>query len=237
MIQAILFDKDGTLFDFQSSWSVWAKNMLQDLSSGDPATSSAMAQAIGFDMDDAAFLPDSIVIAGTDQDLVDALLPFLPGFSETQLVTRIMDLAAEAEMAPTVPLIPFLAELRRLGMKLGVATNDSEQAARAHLEEHDILSRFDFVAGANSGHGAKPAPGMCLAFARHVSLSPEAVMMVGDSLHDLHAGKAAGMSTLGVLTGLATREELAPSATHILQDIGGLPGLLENLLQDTGSAD
>ena len=63
---------------------------------------------------------------------------------------------------------------------------------------------------------------MCLAFAREMELDPSEVLMVGDSLHDLHAGTAAGMRTLGVLTGLASAEDLAPHADMVLPDIGGL---------------
>jgi phosphoglycolate phosphatase len=51
--------------------------------------------------------------------------------------------------------------------------------------------------------------------------------MVGDSLHDLHAGRAAGMRVAAVLTGLATAAELAPHADVVLRDIGHLPGWLE----------
>jgi phosphoglycolate phosphatase len=51
--------------------------------------------------------------------------------------------------------------------------------------------------------------------------------MVGDSLHDLRAGRAAGMTTIGVLTGVAGAEELSPSADLILPDIGHLPAWLD----------
>jgi phosphoglycolate phosphatase len=50
--------------------------------------------------------------------------------------------------------------------------------------------------------------------------------MVGDSTHDLVAGRAAGMQTLGVLTGVADSEELAPFADAVLPDIGHIPGWL-----------
>ena len=48
--------------------------------------------------------------------------------------------------------------------------------------------------------------------------------MVGDSLHDLDAGRAAGMRTVAVLTGIAPRERLAPHADVVLDTIDGLPG-------------
>ncbi|EPX85444.1 HAD-superfamily hydrolase, subfamily IA, variant 1 family protein [Salipiger mucosus DSM 16094] len=50
--------------------------------------------------------------------------------------------------------------------------------------------------------------------------------MVGDSTHDLIAGRAAGMQCVGVLTGPAAAEDLASQADVVLPDIGHLPGWL-----------
>ena len=63
----------------------------------------------------------------------------------------------------------------------------------------------------------------CLAFAAHIGVEPCRIAMVGDSLHDLQAGRAAGMTTIGVLTGLAEADALAPMADVILPDIGHIP--------------
>jgi phosphoglycolate phosphatase len=52
---------------------------------------------------------------------------------------------------------------------------------------------------------------------------------VGDSRHDLVAGRAAGMRCVGVLTGLADRADLSPLADAVLPDIGHLPGWLDLL--------
>ena len=47
--------------------------------------------------------------------------------------------------------------------------------------------------------------------------------MIGDSTHDLDSGRAAGMTTIAVLTGLASRADLAPHADVVLDDIAALP--------------
>ena len=132
-------------------------------------------------------------------------------------------------MSEAVPLRPLLQALRAQGLRLGVATNDSEVPARQHLANHGITDCFDFISGYDSGHGAKPGPGMCLAFARSLGLHPSRVAMVGDSLHDLEAGRSAGMRTVAVLTGIARREVLQPMADVVLPDIGALPGWLAGL--------
>lgn len=237
MISAILFDKDGTLFDFQVSWSAWAMAFLRDAADGNEDRAAYLGGILGFDWQAGRFREDSCVIAGTDDDIVAALLPEMPGVSPAEMKSRIALAAADAPMSEAVPLAPFLDALRARGLFLGVATNDTEGTARAHLSAAAVLDRFDFVTGADSGHGAKPEPGMCLAFATALGVAPGEVLMVGDSLHDLHAGRAAGMRTLGVLTGVAGPDVLSPHADYLLPDIGGLLDLLdpENRLGPTGS--
>jgi phosphoglycolate phosphatase len=68
---------------------------------------------------------------------------------------------------------------------------------------------------------------MLLAFAQATGLQPDRVIMVGDSRHDLLAGRSAGMRTVAVLTGIASAEDLAPLADAVLRDIGDLPGWID----------
>lgn len=52
--------------------------------------------------------------------------------------------------------------------------------------------------------------------------------MIGDSTHDMVAGRAAGMVCVAVLTGLATNRDLEGHADVVLRDIGGLPDWLDS---------
>jgi len=225
-IRGILFDKDGTLFDFHATWGAWAQGFLSDLSQGDAGRAQALGQAIGFDHSAGVFAPDSPVIAGTPGDIAAFLLPHLPGTSPDVLIAQMNRAAAAAPMKEAVPLAPMLDGLRGMGLALGVATNDTEAPARAHLAAAGVAGRFDFIAGSDSGHGAKPAPGQLLAFADAAGLAPASVLMIGDSRHDLTAGRAAGMGTVGVLTGPATARDLADLADAVLPDIGHLGAYL-----------
>ena len=224
MVHGVLFDKDGTLFDFGRSWSNWAHAVVWDLADGVPETAGALAALLSYDLEDRRFLPESVAIAGTLGDVVAVLAPALPAIMPEALERRLAARAAATAMVPVLPLAPLLRGLRDAGLILGVATNDAEAAARAHLETAGIIEDMQFVFGYDSGHGGKPEPGMCLAFARAAGLAPGACVMVGDSTHDLIAGRAAGMRTVAVLTGLATADVLAPLADAVLPDIGALPG-------------
>jgi phosphoglycolate phosphatase len=126
-----------------------------------------------------------------------------------------------------VPLAAFLDDLLARGKVLGVMTNDSEISAKSQLERAGVLDRFAFVAGCDSGHGAKPDPDPLLAFCKAAGVAPERTAMVGDSLHDLIAGAAAGMRRIGVLTGMATAADLQDHADVVLPNIGHIPAWLD----------
>ena len=64
-IEAILFDKDGTLFDFEASWAGWMQGVIGILSEGSAPVAAALAASLRFDMAACRFAPDSPVIAGT----------------------------------------------------------------------------------------------------------------------------------------------------------------------------
>lgn len=232
-IKGILFDKDGTLFDFHTSWGRWTLQFLEDLAAGNAAKQRVLADALGFDLDRCRFEAESRVIAGTPDDIISALLPHLPGASREGLLLSINHSTAMAEMIEAAPLRPLLRGLMARGLLLGVATNDAEAPALAHLRASNIEEHFEYIVGFDSGFGAKPAPGMCLGFCEKTGLDPSCVVMVGDSRHDLSAGRAAGMRTAAVLTGVATQGELAPYADVVLPHIGHLPAWIEAQIKVT----
>lgn len=225
----VLFDKDGTLFDFHGTWGKWAYGFLTELSGGDVLRLQQLSNAIQYDPGHKRFLPGSPAVAGTPGEIAECLLPHLPGTTPSALITHINRTAATAPLAEAAPLLPLLGRLRGNGIRLGCVTNDAEAPARAHLKGAGICDLMDYVAGFDSGYGVKPDPGPLLGFCDRMGLLPEQVMMVGDSRHDLIAARAAGMYAVGVLTGLATQEELAPLADLILPDIGALPDWLNDL--------
>ncbi|MBO6852506.1 MAG: HAD family hydrolase [Marivivens sp.] len=229
-ITGIVFDKDGTLFDFNATWGCWAGLLIAELAAGDAARHSALCETLGYDTVAKAFQPGSIVIAETVQTVSAAILPHLPaGTERTALIARMNALAADVPQVAAAPLPVFVSGLAARGLRLGVATNDAEAPARAHLARAGVLDGFDFVAGYDSGFGGKPAPGQLHAFCTRFSLAPESCVMVGDSLHDLHAGRALGMHTVGVLTGPALQDELAPHADAVLPSIAALPDWLDQV--------
>ncbi len=225
-IDGVLFDKDGTLFEFQATWAVWARQTIEDLSGGDHALCLALAQELGFDLNSNLFTPQSPIIAASVREIAELIQGVLPERSVEDIEMQLAVSAETAPLAPAVPLAAFLEALKELGLTLGVMTNDAESVAHAQLKQAGVFERFDFVAGYDSGYGSKPSPDPLLAFAAKMNLAPERVLMVGDSAHDLVAGRAAGMKTVAVLTGVAIEEELSPHADVVFPHIGHIPDWL-----------
>ena len=226
-IKGSIFDKDGTLFDFGATWETWASAFLLRLCDGDTERAFEIGKALEFDMRTQTFSKTSVVIAATPPDIAHSLAPFFPHMTLTDLLDLLNEEAEQAPQREAVPLVPFLTDLRARGLRLGVATNDAEKPARAHLEQASATGFFDFIAGYDSGFGGKPGPGQLMAFADRYQLQTDQCVMVGDSTHDLRAGRAAGMQTFGVLPGMAEAEVLRPFADVVRPDIGHLPDWLD----------
>lgn len=230
MIRALLFDKDGTLIDFAATYAEATAKLVTHLGQGDMAIAQNLAKAIDFDLESRIFSKHSVVIAGTDRDVAEAFLPILPDQNLPDLTKNIRRLYLEFTPQSVTPFVATKATLKQLkqaGYPLGVATNDSETSAKNHLKSIGILELFDFVAGYDSGFGAKPGPGMVLAYAKQCQIRPDEIAMIGDSVHDLLCAKNAGAYGIGVASGLATIDELVVKADHCIASIADLPKWLE----------
>ncbi|WP_325166437.1 HAD family hydrolase [Thermohalobaculum xanthum] len=235
MIRGILFDKDGTLFDFQATWAGVIDLLLDELAP-EPHIRARMAADAGFDPATRRFMPGSPIVAGATAETAAIWARHRPDLG-AQHIERMANAAGLAVarrpggLVPAVPDLPGLLDsLLARGLALGVATHDAEEGARVQLTTAGALDRFGFISGYDSGHALKPDPAMLLAFARQAGIPPAGVIMVGDSRHDLEMVAPAGAAlAVGVLTGPATAADLAPHADHILPSIGDLPNLLDSL--------
>ena len=223
-ITGVIFDKDGTLFDFQATWGGWSETVIAAEAAGDAVLAARLAAVLGYDPATRQFLSGAIAISDTTAEIAEALLPLLPGQTVAALQSRLNRRSLDLSPIPAADLPQLMARLQGMGLTLGLATNDAEAPARAHLVKAGILGRFTAILGYDSGYGGKPAPGQLLAFCALTGLAPGDCLMVGDSPHDLLAARAAGMRAVGVLTGPVGRDALVPLADVVLASVADLPG-------------
>ncbi len=232
MIKGILFDKDGTLLDFNGTWlgpyieaSAYIAN-----SAGHPELSEELMRKGGYIPETGEWASDALLASGSNRQILDFWSGEVGEPIEGQRRERIQAIflqAAQRCIPVMEDLRSFLSGLKDRGIVLGLATMDDEENAAGMLVQLKLEGLFDFVCGADSGYGVKPEPGMVHAFCRTCGLLPEEVIMVGDSPIDLNMGKNAGVAiAAGVLTGAHNRCELERFADVVMPDISSLVPLL-----------
>ena len=220
--KAILFDKDGTLLDYWASWGPINRAAAALASRDDPAFAARLLAVGGVDASGRAASADSLLAAGSAYDIARIWVAAGARFGVPELTRALDDLfrASVADVVPVGDLSAILGGLGARGLALGIASSDGEAAIRATVERFGLGDLVAFVAGYDSGHGPKPEPGMVHAFCRATGFAPEDVVMVGDTLHDLEMGEAAGCGLkIGVLTGTGTRDGLGDLADLVLDGI------------------
>ncbi len=230
-IGGILFDKDGTLVDFEATWATLARRMALKAAGDDAARADLLLEASGLDLATNRFRADSIFAAGTNADVVELWHPHLDGEALAATIARFDAWTAVEASKSAVPLpgvAGALAALRARGVRLGIATNDSTEAARLTVAALGWAPLFDGVFGYDAVPNPKPAADMVHAFAALTGLAPAQIGFVGDNRHDLECGRAAHAGlVVGVLSGTGTRKALAPLADLLLGSVAELPDALE----------
>ncbi|MCI0570799.1 MAG: HAD-IA family hydrolase [Myxococcaceae bacterium] len=125
---------------------------------------------------------------------------------------------------PFPGVVEVLRTLRERGYRLAVATTKRTDMARQFVEALGLAAELDHVQGTD-GFPHKPAPDV-IHRALH-ALGAEGLWMVGDTIHDIAAGKAAGLRTYAVTWDARAEATLAAAAPDVLQP--DLRGLLAHL--------
>jgi len=229
-IRGVLFDKDGTVLDYWKTWVPINRRVAMFAAGGDAALALRLLHLGGHDPVTDIVRSGSPFAAGTAEDLARLFASDFRDGSFADLVSGIDGIFRDggAETAVAEPGARGVVEdLTRAGLVSGLATNDSVAGMTASLGRAGLYDVFAFKVAADSGHGAKPEPGMALAFADFTGLAPDMLVVVGDSVHDLEMARRAGFGLkIAVLSGPGLEADLRPLADLVLPSIRELPAAL-----------
>src|SRR5262249_51950428 len=156
-----LFDKDGTLLDFEATWAPLFQTLALELAEGDAAAAQDLLVCGGLDPLSGRIRAGSVLAAGTTHDIVRLWFPSLKGPPFRAMVAPI-DSRFHGHCASHAVAVPGLIEalqtLDRAGYAMGVATNDATAAARAALCSLAADRYLPHVFGYDSVAQPKPAP-------------------------------------------------------------------------------
>ena len=211
---AVLFDLDGTLIDSIELILNSAKHAFRDRN-GHVPTDAEWLTGVG--------IPLATMFrryAHDDAD-VDALIA---KYREYQLANHDRLVTSYHLVVETVD------GLRAAGHPLGIVTSKTGWLAQRGLDNVGLGAHFDVIVGCDTYEKHKPDPGPVLFALDKLGYEPRDAVFVGDSIYDMQAGNAAGVTTIGALWGPFSREDLAASQpSHYLERISDLPRLLETL--------
>lgn len=105
----------------------------------------------------------------------------------------------------------MLGTLARRGHPMAIVTSKTDALAARGLAHTGIDGFFDTIVGMDSCTRHKPDPEPVMIALARLGVAPDDAWFVGDSVHDMESGNAAGVATIGALWGPFGPDDLAPS--------------------------
>ena len=130
-------------------------------------------------------------------------------------------------MVEAYPGIPdVLSMLRRAQTKLGIITSKNRRSTLRGLEVCGLDGYFDVCITVDDVEQSKPHPAPVIAALAQLSAPHDDAVFIGDSPHDVAAGRAAGVRTAAALWGPFERETFAEQSPDFwLTHPGQIPSL------------
>lgn len=217
MTKLVIFDCDGTLTDGQAAVCkamdlAFARN---DLPAPDPYQ---VRRIVGLS------LPQAVARLAPQADesvQVEVVAAYKAAFR-----------AARMDGSLHEPLFPGMGELIRTlqqgGWQLAVATGKSDRGTQSTLAVHNLRENFASLQTADR-HPSKPHPAMLLAAMAETLAEPAQTVMVGDTVYDMEAARAAGVRAIGVGWGYHEAHELiAAGAVAVAMTAAELEDLIND---------
>jgi HAD superfamily hydrolase (TIGR01509 family) len=210
-VKGILFDLDGTILDTRPAYIEAAKIAFQTVGHKLPPTSQLLQ------------IPKRIELRQPITDLVPVdpklfLHLYLKAFYDSAgNATQVMPRAIE-----TLQGLSLKAKMAVITMRFM-----PKEAVMLELERLQLAKYVAHVVTALDTPNPKPSPEALIRAVEAMDVDMCDCVIVGDSVVDVKAGKAAGSKTVSVLTGLYSRQELEQTQPdYIINDVSELPELI-----------
>lgn len=182
-VKAVMIDLDGTLLDTAADLAAAANNMLRELGKSEQPLETIQ----------------SYIGKGIQKLVKRALTGSLDGEPDAKLFERAMPIyEREYEKTLCVNTRPYpgvldgLKALHVAGFRLACVTNKAEAFTLPLLHATGLFEYFDITLSGDSLPKKKPDPMPLLHACSHFGILPSEMLLIGDSLNDAQAARAAG---------------------------------------------
>ncbi len=232
MIKGIVFDKDGTLLDYEEFWVPVAKTAITELLDKNgysrellPSLMNSVGAYDGI---------SGLLCYGTYGDIAVALsstlkdLGILHEFSMQEVVDAFENNLHNGNVVPTCDnIISLFEKLKSMGIKIALVTNDNYQVAQKCLTDLKIESFFDAIFADDGINPPKPDPYYMKKFCEQFEFAPDEVIMVGDTTTDMKFAQNSGVMAVGVAKTNDNKMQLLQFTDCIFKDISYILDILK----------
>ena len=192
-VAAVIFDLDGTLIDSIDIYFSIVEKALERLNLPGVSRGRILAAAESEDFKWELVLPPDVL--NRKAELIDE-------------AWAVIDEIAPQMFADNLDIIQgagrIVEKLSSNGLKIGLVTSTQRRYLETKmqpLKNVGVDTLFEVIITSDDVEKRKPAPDPLISCAQQLNLKPGRCVYVGDTTTDIKAGKAAGMWTVGVLTG------------------------------------
>ncbi|MEK0178155.1 MAG: HAD family hydrolase [Oscillatoriales cyanobacterium] len=223
-IQAIIFDKDGTLEDSQEFLRHLGLKRSRLVDAQIPGVGEPLQMAFGIEA--GKIDPTGLMAVGSRKENEIVAAGYIAetgrGWIESLAIAkRAFDEADEMlKNSPPSPLfvgsLEVLKSLSDAGLKLGILSAATTQAVKKFVKSSELGAYIQLEMGVDSVHLNKPDPKLFLLACERLGVEPAATLMVGDSAGDIQMGKNAGAAgCIGICWGKAEASHLSQADVTI----------------------
>lgn len=235
--QAIIFDKDGTLLDFDLLWLPISYKAIEDILAAVKQKldlTEEILSALGVKNNITGI--NGVLCKGTYDQMGQAIYKVLKKYgcdiTEEEAVRLTIDAYhrnSEVGMVKSAceNIVDVLSKLKRLGIKLAVVTTDDAFVTQKCLKAMGIDTLFDMIYTDDGKYPAKPDPYCINDFCEKEGLSKSEVVMVGDTLTDVCFARNGGIKVIGVAKSDENRCILEKEADVVIPDISYVVEVIE----------
>ncbi len=225
-IQAILFDKDGTLANVETYLTTLAQRRSHFISAQVPGLQSDLLSAFG--LQDNVLDPTGLMAVGSryENEVAAAAYVAATGWGWMAALALVQSAFKQAEaslptkVTQTPPLedaLPVIQQCAFAGLKIGIVSSDTQAAVKAFVESYAIAP-ISWYCGADVSTPPKTHPNFLAFVCQAMHIESKATLVVGDSAADLQMAYQGAAGFLGI-TGGWQRTPKIEMATGSMMDL------------------
>ncbi len=219
MIEAVLFDLDGTLIEFNYNYASARRLIIARLAQmGVDGKVLSESKPASVNVEDA-------IIFMRRKGLGEEELRKLRRMAYEAVEPLELEAAGNPVLRNGVP--DLLSWLRDKGVKTAVCTNNCSMACEIILRKTFLKRFFEHVLTRDDVERLKPFPDIILKACKKLGVTPEKTIHVGDSPIDIAAARSAGVTPIGIVSSLSNAERLRNAGAELV--VSNMDELTEQL--------